>query len=389
MMELVQLLLAVIYISFISLGLPDGLLGAGWPSMQPEFGVPVSWMGPVALIISTGTVISSLVSDRLTRKLGTGMLTAVSVATTAVSLFGFAFSGSYWMLCLWAIPYGLGAGSVDSCLNNYVAIHYEGKHMSWLHCMWSVGAMTGPAIMGAVLTLGQSWNYGYLYIGILQAVLTLALFGSLKIWKRPSADQEDAPQGAPLKLRQIVRFPGAKAIFLTFFCYCALEQTAGQWAGSYFFGHGKLSEDSSALLASLFYVGITVGRFFNGFLTMRFSDKALVRGGIGIILAGVVIMLLPLGVGAGVAGFLLIGLGCAPIYPCVIHSTPDHFGAENSQAVIGVEMACAYVGICVMPPVFGFVADWLGLWTMPVFLGIICLTMLIFHELLHKQVKHR
>ena len=382
---MIHLLLAIIYISFISLGLPDGLLGAAWPSIQPEFGVAVSWMGPVALIISTGTVVSSLLSDRLTRKLGTGLLTALSVATTAIALIGFALSRSYWMLCFWAVPYGLGAGSVDSCLNNYVAIHYEGKHMSWLHCMWSVGAMTGPAVMGAVLSFGQSWNYGYLYIGLLQVILTVCLFATLRIWKQPAGGKEENPQGKPLRLRQILAFPGAKAIFITFFCYCALEQTAGQWAGSYFFGYVNLSEESSALLASLFYVGITVGRFLNGFLTARYSDKTLVRGGIAVILIGLVIMLLPFGTVSAVAGFLFMGLGCAPIYPCVIHSTPAHFGAENSQAVIGVEMACAYVGICVMPPVFGFAADWLGLWTMPVFLGIICLGMLISHEKLYKK----
>ena len=382
---MVHLLLAIIYISFISLGLPDGLLGAAWPSMQVQFQVPVSWMGPVSLIISTGTVISSLLSDRLTRRFGTGLVTAVSVAMTALGLFGFATSGAYWLLCLWAIPYGLGAGSVDSTLNNYVAIHFEGKHMSWLHCMWSVGAMTGPAIMGAVLSAGQKWNMGYLYMGLLQFVLVIALFTTLSVWKRSEKVLPDTQQAPPLKFSQILRFPGAKAIILTFFCYCALEQTAGQWAANYFYSHLNMSEDTSAVLASLFYVGITVGRFLNGFLTIRYSDKTLVRAGLGIIVGGILIMLLPFGLGAGIVGFLLIGLGCAPIYPCVIHSTPDHFGAENSQAIIGLEMASAYVGICLMPPIFGIIADAVGLWTMPVVLGIISVIMIISYRSLHKK----
>lgn len=383
---MVHILLIIIYIAFVSLGLPDALLGAAWPVIQPQFVVPVSWMGPISLLISGGTVVSSLLSDRLCRKFGTGLVTAVSVAMTAVALVGFATSGSYWMLCIWALPYGLGAGSVDSCLNNYVAIHYSGKHMSWLHCMWGLGAAAGPYIMGASIAYMNSWSMGYWGVGILQIILCVFLFCSLPVWKKSSGTANEQIS-EPLTLKHIFAMPGAKAVILTFFCYCAMEQTAGQWAASYFYGHIGLKEEICALLASLYYIGITAGRFINGFLTVKFTDKFLVRLGIGVILIGLIVMLIPAGVVCAVIGMLLIGLGSAPIYPCVIHSTPSFFGESNSQAVIGVEMASAYVGICVMPPVFGFVADWIGIWVLPLFLVMITVVMFLCHEMAYKSVK--
>ncbi len=378
---MIHILLVIIYAAFISLGLPDSLLGAGWPAMQPEFGVPISWMGAVSLLISGGTVVSSLLSDALTRKFGTGLVTAVSVTMTAAAIVGFATSSSYWLLCVWAIPYGLGAGSVDSCLNNYVAIHYSGKHMSWLHCMWGLGAASGPYIMSAAIAFYNNWRFGYWGVGIIQIVLTASLFISLPIWKKgDKSTEEPLDPGVPLSLKQIFTMPGAKALILTFFCYCAMEQTAGQWAASYFFGYIKLNEELCALLASVYYSGITVGRFINGFLTVRFSDRLLVRMGTALIAAGLLIMLIPLGWIFSVIGLVLIGLGSAPIYPCIIHATPTFFGAANSQAVIGAEMASAYIGICVMPPVFGFVADLVGIWIFPIFLLAITAVMYICHK---------
>ena len=385
---MVHVLLAIIYAAFISLGLPDALLGAGWPVMQPVFGVPVSWLGPVALLISAGTVVSSLLSDRLTRKLGTGLVTAISVAMTAVSIVGFATSTSYWQLCLWAIPYGLGAGSVDACLNNYVAIHYSGKHMSWLHCMWGLGAACGPYIMSSAIGFFNNWRFGYWGVGLIQIVLTAILFISLPTWKSSaSSDSDDHDHSAPLSFKQIFSMPGAKALIITFFCYCAMEQTAGQWAASYFYGHIGLKEELCALFASMYYTGITAGRFVNGFLTVRFSDRFLVRLGTGLIVGGLLVMLIPYSWIFAVIGMLLIGLGSAPVYPCVIHATPSFFGESNSQAVIGIEMASAYVGICVMPPIFGFVADLIGIWVLPVFLLVLTIAMFIFHERAYKCAK--
>ncbi len=384
---MIHILLAVIYIAFVSLGLPDALLGAAWPVIYREFSVPVSWMGPVSLIISASTVVSSLLSDRINRRIGTGRVTALSVFMTALSLLGFSFCRSYWQLCVLAVPYGLGAGSIDASLNNYVALNYSGKHMSWLHCMWGLGAAAGPSVMGAVLGSAGRWNKGYLYIGLLQLVLTGILLLTLPLWKGTSDAEASQSDTKPLSLRQIFSMPKAKAVMITFFCYCALEQTAGQWAGSYFYGYNRISEELSATLAGLSYVGITVGRGVNGFLTVKYSDKALVRCGFLLIGSGLLIMLLPFGVWGSVAGLLLTGLGCAPIYPCLLHSTPEYFGAQNSQAIIGVEMACAYVGLCVAPPVFGMIAEFTGLWFLPVMLIVILAIMFLSHERLFSRKK--
>lgn len=381
---MVHLLLAVIYLSFVSLGLPDALLGSAWPTMYLQFQVPVSYMGIVAMIISLGTVVSSLLSDRLTKRFGTGRVTAFSVAATALALFGFSFSSRYWMLCLWAVPYGLGAGSVDASLNNYVALHYASRHMSWLHCMWGLGAAVGPYIMGYVLTGGGSWNQGYRCIGILQVILTAVLLLSLPLWKKRPGSQDGGEREKPLSLRQIFAIPGAKEVMVAFFGYCALEQTAGQWASSYFVMKDGLPADEAASLASLFYIGITGGRAISGFLTIRFSDKQMVRMGEGILCLGILAMLLPFGKTATIVGLLLVGLGCAPIYPCIIHSTPEHFGAENSQAVIGVQMASAYVGILAMPPLYGLLAGRIGAWLLPFFLLALHLVMCCMSERLNR-----
>ncbi len=382
---MLHLLLAVIYISFISLGLPDALLGSAWPTMYGEFGVPVSYAGIISMIIAVGTIISSLQSDRLTRKLGAGKVTAISVVMTAVAIFGFSVSHSFWLLCLWAIPYGLGAGSVDAALNNYVALHFASRHMSWLHCMWGVGASLGPYIMGYALTGGGGWNMGYRYIALLQVVLTAVLMLSLPLWKKPAGGSTGTEVGPALSLGQILRIPGAKAVMVAFFCYRALEQTAGLWASSYLVLRKGVPAETVASFASLFFIGITVGRALNGFLTMKLSDTQLIRLGQGIIAVGIAAFLLPLGEYAALAGLILIGLGCAPIYPCIIHSTPDHFGAENSQAIIGVQMASAYVGTCLMPPLFGLIANHITVSLFPFYLLTILILMVFMHEALLKS----
>ncbi len=384
-----HLLLAIIYLAFISLGLPDSLLGSAWPTMYTEFNVPVSYAGIISMIICLGTIVSSLMSDRLTLRLGTGKVTAISVATTAVALFGFSFSHSFGVLCLWAIPYGLGAGSVDASLNNYVALHYASRHMSWLHCMWGVGAAAGPYIMSYALTGGGVWNDGYRYIGIIQLVLTAILFCSLPLWKSRNTPADKGTEAEtsdpqPLSLKEIIGIPGAKEIMVAFFCYCALETTTGMWASSYLVLHHGISADTAAAFASLFYIGITIGRAASGFLTMKFSDTQMIHLGQGIILAGVIALLLPFGDTFALAGLILIGLGCAPIYPCIIHSTPDHFGADKSQALIGVQMASAYTGSCLMPPLFGLIANHVNVGFYPVFLGLILILMiLMYQKLLH------
>ena len=385
---MIHLLLAVIYLSFISLGLPDSLLGAAWPSMYQGFGVPVSYSGVIFCIISVGTVISSLESDRLTRRLGAGWVTAISVGMTAAALFGFSVSHSFWALCLWAIPYGLGAGSVDAALNNYVALHFASRHMSWLHCMWGIGASVGPYIMGAALATSAGWHMGYRIISLIQIVLTAIILLSLPLWKTASAkekaEQADTPAQA-LTLKQIFRIPGVKAVLITFFCYCSLEQTTSLWASSYLVLAKGIAPETAAGFASLFFIGITAGRALCGFLTLKWNDTQMVRLGVGLIALGVAAMLLPLGETVTLAGLLLIGLGCAPIYPSIIHSTPAHFGADKSQAIIGVQMASAYIGNCLMPPLFGLIANRTTISIFPYYLLVILVVMGYMHEVLEKE----
>jgi len=385
---MVQLLLAIIYMAFISLGLPDAMLGAAWPDMYVEFGVPLSYAGILSALIAAGTIVSSLQSDRLTLKLGTGKVTAISVAMTALALFGFSITHNFWLLCLWAIPYGLGGGSVDASLNNYVALHYKSRHMSWLHCMWGVGAATGPYIMGYALTGGFGWNRGYRIISLLQIGLTLILFLSLPMWKKRSTINEETGEARkPMPLKEVLKIKGAKEVLICFFCYCGIESTSGLWASSYLNLYKGIPVEIAASFASMFYIGITIGRAINGFLTIKFSDLKMIRFGQGLIVAGIIVMIIPIGTYTALAGLIMIGLGCAPIYPCIIHSTPAHFGEDKSQAVIGVQMAFAYMGTLAMPPLFGIIANYINVALLPVYLVILLVLMVVMHEMLIKVTK--
>lgn len=382
-----SLLLAVIYLAFISLGLPDALLGSAWPILHQELQVPLSWSGVIFMIISAGTVVSSLLSDRLTRALGPGKVTAFSVGLTCAALFGFSFSRSFPALCLWAVPYGLGAGGVDAALNNYVALHYASRHMSWLHCMWGIGASIGPYIMGAALAGQGGWPQGYRTIGFLQLGLTAVILLSLPLWKkRPGAEEGEG--GKALPLSKVVTLPGAKAVMLCFFCYCGLEQTVGLWASSYLVTVRDVDPVTAARFGSLFYLGITGGRALSGFLTLRFNDETMVRLGLGVLALGALLVLLPLGNALCLAGLVIVGLGCAPVYPSIIHSTPAHFGAERSQAMVGVQMASAYLGTTFMPPLFGFLARQVSLKLFPFYLLALLAGMAVTHELLCRRAEN-
>lgn len=383
-----SLLLAMIYIAFISLGLPDALLGSAWPSMRVEMGVPVSYAGILAMIISIGTIISSLLSDRLTRKLGTGRVTAISVAVTAVALLGFSITRSFGWLCVIALPYGLGAGAVDAALNNYVALHYKAKHMSWLHCFWGVGATLGPYIMGACLAGGQTWNSGYRVISIIQVALTAALFCTLRLWKGGGVQRSETERTESLSFGGLWRLKGAKAALLSFFCYCAVEQTAGLWGASYMVMSRGMAPEEAAKWTSVFYLGITAGRFLCGFIAMKWSDKQMVRLGQGIMAVGILLLLLPLGNVAMGAGLLMIGMGCAPIYPSLLHATPENFGVGHSQAMMGVQMACAYLGTTLMPPLFGLIAQHISIQLYPFYLMVFLALMLLAAERLNRLEKH-
>jgi len=457
---MISLLLVIIYLSFISLGLPDSLLGSAWPVMYQELNVPISFSGIVFMIIYLGTIISSLGSERVINRFGTGKVTSISVLLTALGMFGFSFCHIFILLCLFAIPYGLGAGSIDTALNNYVAIHYKSRHMSWLHCMWGVGASIGPYIMSTMLKHTNSWENGYRTVSFIQFGLTVILFLSLPLWnkkaeqlkkdeeerkkkneeeiiemnsmnnkdgknkkseketnsshniditdnlqgneekdeskkesntsiiieeekKEKKAETESNPE--VLGLKRTLQIPGVLEAGICFFCYCAVEQTIGLWCSSYLVEERDLNEVTAARFASLFYIGITVGRAISGFVTLRLSDNPIICIGEGIIFLGIIMILLPFGYWVALIGFILAGLGCAPIFPCMVHSTPTNFGIDKSQAVIGIEMASASIGALAMPPLFGVLSKWLGLKFLPFYLGINLIVMIFMHYRVMKK----
>ena len=383
-----MLLLAIIYISFVSLGLPDSLLGSAWPTMVVELNTSLSYAGIVSLIISVGTIISSLLSDYLTRKLGTGLVTAISVLTTALSLLGFSFSSSFWMICIFAIPYGLGAGAVDAALNNYVALHYSSRHMSWLHCFWGVGASISPYIMSFAIASDLGWRSGYSIVSIIQFVLTAVLFVSLPLWKKKIVTDENGENyEAPIGIKGALKIKGVKQILIAFLCFCAFETTAGLWASSYLVEYRGVSLETASMFGSLFYIGITLGRFICGFFADKIGDKNLIRIGIGVMLLGILMLILPLKTDVvALCGLVITGFGSAPVYPSIIHSTPTNFGKENSHAIVGIQMASAYTGSALMPSVFGFIADYVNIALYPYYLAFFVILVFIMTESVNRAV---
>lgn len=388
---MISLLLAIIYMAFISLGLPDTLLGSAWPIMQVEMSVSIAYAGLVSMIIAGGTIVSSLLSDKLTKMLGTGLVTACSVLMTAVALFGFSFSNEFWMLCLWAIPYGFGAGAVDAALNNYVALHFSSRHMNWLHCCWGVGAAISPYIMSSCLLKGLPWNSGYRTVGMIQIVLTVILFISLPMWNiKKKQGEKEQTVSSNLSFKQLISIKGVKYVLFAFFAYCAFETTAGLWASSYLVLERGITPNKAAQFTSFFYLGITIGRFLSGFISNAVGDRNMIRLGIMIVFVGVVAIFLPISTNSVcLIGLILIGLGCAPIYPAIIHLTPENFGAENSQAIIGLQMASAYTGSTFMPPIFGLIARYITIELFPIFLGVFVVIMMLATEILNKKVKEK
>ena len=379
-----SLLLALIYIAFISLGLPDSLLGSGWPAMHADLGVPVSYMGFVSMVISGGTIVSSLLSDKLTRKFGTRIVTTVSVFLTAAALFGFSVSHRFWMLIVFAVPYGIGAGAVDAALNNYVALHYKSRHMSWLHCFWGVGTIVSPFIMSHALTR-SSWNAGYRLVGWIQLGICLLLLTTLPVWK-VNRKTEGAGQKS-IGLREMLKIKGVPFLLIGFFAYCAAEATVMQWAGTYFAEIKGMSAEQAAQLASLFYIGLTAGRLICGFISDKLGDRKMIVIGTCILSCGILSLLIPAPSVVTIIGFIVIGFGCSPIYPCIIHSTPNNFGADNSGSIIGIQMASAYVGSTFIPPLFGLLGRRIGFAVMPVYLFVFVILMIVMTELTFRTTK--
>lgn len=380
------LLLSLIYLAFISLGLPDSLLGAAWPTMQEAYQVPISYMGIISMTISGGTICSSLLSERLTHRFGTKYVTVFSVFLTAVALFGFSLSNNFWLLCIWAVPYGLGAGTIDAALNNYVAIHYTSRHISWLHCFWGVGTIISPYIMSAAL-LHSTWENGYRIVSLIQFAIAIILLSTLSIWKVNQKNDNEKDEHSLLGLKGALKIRGVPFILIGFLCYCAGESTSMLWASSYLTQARGISKEAAAAFAALFFIGITAGRFAAGFISEKIGDRKMIRLGTTIIFFGIICISLPIKTDvAALAGLVVIGLGCAPVYPCIIHSTPSHFGSNNSQAIIGIQMASAYMGSTFIPPLFGLIANHISIKLFPVFLLLFFIMMILMIETTYKKV---
>lgn len=385
---MISLLLAIIYLAFISLGLPDSLLGSGWPVMYKELDTSISFAGIISMIIAGGTILSSLMSDRLIRKLGTGLVTAISVFLTAAALFGFSVSNSFFLLCIFALPYGLGAGAIDAALNNYVALNYSSKHMSWLHCFWGVGASISPYIMSFALSASLGWRNGYRIVSVIQIILTFVMFMALPLWKNKQTEElVEASKDAPITIKEKLKIKGLKEVMVAFCAYSAFEAMCCLWISTYLVECRSVDSKSAAAFASLFYLGITFGRFIVGFFANKIGDKGMIRLGICVILGGMIFILLPLASYVpALIGFAIVGFGAAPVYPAFIHSTPENFGRENSQAIIGMQMTSAYIGSTFMPPIFGFVAEYTTVGIYPFWLLVLLLVALVISEKMNKIV---
>lgn len=376
------LLLALIYLAFISLGLPDSLLGSGWPAMQQDLGVPLSYAGLVAMVISAGTIVSSLASDRLTRRWGAGRVTAASVIVSALALLGFSLVGSFWPLLALAVPFGLSAGAIDAALNNHVALHYSSRHMNWLHCFWGVGTVISPFLMAQALGAQHGWAGGYRTVAVIQLVIGAVLVATLPLWRSQLAQTAELRTAArALRLPEILRIRGVKSLLLAFFGYCAVEGTAILWGASYLAIERGVETATAARYASFFLLGITVGRFLAGFVADRLGDRQMIRLGLAVMVVGIVAVWLPVpGTTLALNGLVLAGLGCAPIYPAIIHSTPSNFGAENSQAIVGVQMAAAYTGSIAAPPAFGLIANHVDIGLFPAYLLVLTVLVAVMSE---------
>ena len=380
-----SLLLILIYIAFISLGLPDSLVGSGWPAMHADLGVPVSYMGIVTMIISGGTIVSSLLSEKLTKKFGTRHVTVVSVFLTAAAMLGFSFADRFWMLLLFGVPYGLGAGAIDAALNNYIALHYKARHMNWLHCFWGVGTIVSPFVMSHALS-HANWQGGFRIIGLVQLGIALLLLCTLPVWKIHSRTEEAGGEKV-LGLRGALRIRGVPLLLIGFFAYCAAEATAMNWASTYFAEVKGVADEQAAQFASLFYIGITASRFLCGFLSDKLGDRKMILAGTAVLLGGIALLLIPAPNALAIAGFVIIGFGCGPVYPSIVHSTPANFGAENSGAIIGIQMASAYVGSTFIPPLFGLLGRALGFAVLPFFLLVFLFLMITMTELTFRIAK--
>ncbi|OCT13567.1 MFS transporter [Paenibacillus pectinilyticus] len=392
--------LLIIYLAFVSLGLPDSLLGSAWPVMWQDLGTSMGAAGVVSMTIAAGTIVSSLASGAIVRRLGTGKVTLISCALTAGALLGFSISPSMLWLIIFAIPLGLGGGSVDAALNHYVAENYKAHHMNWLHCFWGVGATMGPIVMSGYLRDNGFWRGGYVAVSIVQFSLVVILFVTLPLWKRVAAKRKDerlkmnetsnlpereSIDSPPTKIN-ILQIKGVKPTLIAFLFYCGVEMTIGLWGASYLVGPRGISAESAARWISLYYAGITLGRLITGFIALEVSNRVLIRYGQIITIVGAIILLLPLPGTFSLIGIILIGLGLAPIYPGLLHETPARFGRDNSAKLMGYQMAVAYTGTTLLPPLFGLLASQISLSLFPIVVFVFLALMLISVEKVNRTL---
>ncbi len=386
------LFLGIIYVTFISLGLPDSLLGVGWPEMYGELGVPQSYAGFLSMTISLGTIVASFFSGKWIRYAGTGKVTAFSVLGTAVALFGFYLAPSFLWLIVAALPLGLGAGAVDVGLNDYVARHYRAHHMNWLHSFWGIGALASPLIMGQILANQQSWRIGYRLVSVIQFVVFLLLVVTLPMWRRRETRQ--AMTQIPVEIKEtkfinMIRLKKVRYALYAFFFYIGVEATMGLWASSYLIQAKGINPVKAAMAVAGFFGFITLGRFLSGFMSMLLTNRQLIVLGQGLIMVGSVLLWQGTRYPLLVAGVCFIGFGCAPIYPAMLHETPTRFGQMLAQQIMGIQMAIAYTGAIALPPLFGFLVPQVGIAVLPLFLMSYTVIMIVASEGLHRLLKNK
>ena len=382
-----SLLLAVIYLIFISLGLPDSLLGSGWPKMQAVFSVPSSYAGYVSMTISLMTIISALLSPRMIKHFHTKWITIVSIGLTIAGLLGFSICSQYWMLFIFAVPYGLGAGAIDASVNHYVANNYSGSVMNFLHCFYGVGAVISPYIMALALKYAR-WNEGYSWTSYIQMFILFVCIISLPLWKTNGKEEEEDHRDS-VGIKEALKVPAVIFTLIAFYAYCAGEATCFLWTPSYFAGtKSGLSAETIASFGSLIFGGLMLGRLISGFISNKLGDRRLIRIGIFVELLGIIMVFLPVeNYMVAAAGFVVIGTGMGPVYPAIQHMAPANFGKKYSAAVIGLQMAAAYVGSTFMPMIFGLLQQKIGIAIMPTYLLIFAIINFGMLELTYSKIK--
>ena len=384
-------LLAIIYLIFISLGLPDSLLGSAWPIMQVEFNVPSSFAGYVSMTISFMTIISSLLSPKLLKIMHTKWIVIISIFLTIIGLMGFSFSSEYYMLFIFAIPYGLGAGAIDAAINHYVASHYSGSSMSFLHCFYGIGAVISPNIMSLALKYAH-WNEGYRYTAYIQAGILFCVIISLPLWNKVNKiDENINEEEQSTSIIKAIKIPGVILTLISFFAYCASESTCFLWTSSYFAGTKiNLNDEMIASFGSLIFGGLMLGRLISGFITNKLGDKNMIRIGVSVELIGILFILFSFdNYIIAMIGFIITGIGMGPIYPSIMHMAPYKFDKKYSSSIISLQMAFAYIGSTFMPMLFGIIQEHLGIWIMPIYLLIFLFLNILLMELSNKIVNKK